>query len=181
MSRALKSRIAPLPALAAAALALALSACHGDGDSRTAGGPAATAAPAAPADPSSPAPDRAGDAGARRAPGPATAAPAPLCDRPGAGPEPDGAVLRAFVGRRTRAIRECYERALKRDASLRGKVVVRFTIGTCGEVSDLELTGRRRPAPDLAACVTRAVKAWRMPFRPSEPVAVEYPFNFTAG
>ena len=92
---------------------------------------------------------------------------------------PEAREVQAFVRGRTKAIRECYDRALKRDATLRGRVVVRFTIGTCGEISDLELAGRRT-APDLAGCVTRAVKSWRTPFRPSEPVAIEYPFNFTA-
>ncbi|BDG03314.1 AgmX/PglI C-terminal domain-containing protein [Anaeromyxobacter oryzae] len=177
-------RLALLPALAALALVLVLTACGRDREPAT----ATTAAPQAPApaadagpalDPGRLAPH----APSRSTRGPArdAASAAPLCGDPGTGPEPDGALLRAFVAGRTKGIRECYDRALKRDASLRGRVVVRFTIGRCGEVSELELTGKRRGPSDLADCVTRAVKAWRLPFRPSEPVAVEYPFNFTAG
>jgi outer membrane biosynthesis protein TonB len=164
--------------------ALALSAC---GRERAADAPrpdaAAAFAPSAGASPPT-APSGPGrpTSGARStAPAP-PAPPPPLCSDPGAGPEPDGAVLQAFVRRRTTPIRVCYDRALKRDASLRGRVVVRFTIGTCGEIADLALTGGHgRAAPELAACVTRAVKGWRLPFRPSEPVDVEYPFRFTAG
>jgi outer membrane biosynthesis protein TonB len=161
--------------------ALALSAC---GRERAADAPrpdaAAAFAPSAGASPTAPSGSGRHTSGARST-APAPPAP-PLCSDPGAGPEPDGAVLQAFVRRRTTPIRVCYDRALKRDASLRGRVVVRFTIGTCGEIADLALTGGHgRAAPELAACVTRAVKGWRLPFRPSEPVDVEYPFRFTAG
>jgi outer membrane biosynthesis protein TonB len=101
------------------------------------------------------------------------------CRDAGSGPEPDGGALKSFVNGRTRPIRDCYEHALKRDSSLRGRFTVRFTIGTCGEVSQLAIVRGHAPG-ELASCISGALRAWKLPFRPAEPVEVEYPFSFAA-
>lgn len=102
------------------------------------------------------------------------------CRDAGAGPEPDAARLRSFVHGRARELRGCYERALKRDASAGGKATLRFTIGSCGGLSDVVVTGRRGRIDEAAACAAQAMRSWRTPFRPSQPVTVEYPVSFTA-
>lgn len=116
---------------------------------------------------------------APRAAAPAAPSARGACRDAGVGPEPDGAALKAFVTRRTTAIRDCYEHALKRDHSLGGRFVVRFTVGTCGEVSELAVVKGRAPG-ELASCISTALRSWKLPFRPAEPVEVEYPFSFAA-
>ena len=146
--------------VASTLLAALLSACGGERP-----GPSAARPPPAPAS----------DATSR-----ASAPPDAACSDPGAGPPPDAAGLRAFVRRRSRELRDCYQRALKRDASAGGKATLRFTIGPCGQLSDVAVSGRRGKVDEAAACAIRVVQAWRTPFRPAEPVAVEYPISFSA-
>ena len=155
-----------VPAVIAGALAsaLLLAACGGGEPSP----PAASGAPAAatPATaPSRPTPAAPGVGG---------------CRDPGAGPEPDADGLRRFVRKRSAQLRDCYQRALKRDDAVGGKATFRFTIGTCGELSGVEIAGRRGKVDEAAACVARAMRAWRTPFRPAEPVTVEYPIAFSS-
>jgi hypothetical protein len=69
---------------------------------------------------------------------------------------------------------------LKRDAAVGGKATFRFTIGSCGELSSVEIAGRRGKVDEAAACVAGAMRAWRTPFRPAEPVTVEYPIAFSS-
>ncbi|HSM91842.1 MAG TPA: AgmX/PglI C-terminal domain-containing protein [Anaeromyxobacteraceae bacterium] len=154
----------PLPRLAVPLLLALLAACSSPPPAQP---PRARAAPqAGAAAPGSTAPDAAPRAEA--------------CRDPGAGPEPDAAALRTFVRRRSSQLRDCYQRALKRDAAVAGKATFRFTIGTCGELSDVEVAARRGKVDDAAACVRTAMRGWRTPFRPSEPVTVEYPVAFSA-
>jgi hypothetical protein len=96
------------------------------------------------------------------------------------GPVPAAAALRAFVQKRSAQLRDCYQRALKRDAAVAGKATFRFTIGSCGEISSVEIAARRGKVDDAAACVAAAMRSWRTPFRPVEPVTVEYPVAFSS-
>ena len=63
---------------------------------------------------------------------------------------------------------------------LAGKATIEFTIGSCGEVSRAAVVSRRGRVDAATDCVLRAMRAWRTPFRPAEPVTVEYPFSFSA-
>jgi len=148
----------PTPSVLAAlsALAVLLAAC---GDAR----PGRTSPPAA----------------AQASPPRATGAPA-ACRNPGAGPEPDGRGVRSFVTRNLGAIRDCYDRALKRNPELAGKAVLRFTVGPCGQVTEVEVDSRAGEVREAASCVERLARSWRTPFRPAEPVAIEFPLAFSA-
>ncbi len=50
--------------------------------------------------------------------------------------------------------------------------------GELRNVSVAESTFRRRDVPD---CVAAVVRRRRTPFRPDEPVVIEYPFRFSSG
>lgn len=104
----------------------------------------------------------------------------PSCKDPGAGPEPDAQGIRALVRRNLGGIRDCYDRALKRNPSLAGKAVLRFSVGPCGQVSEVEVVARGGDVAEAGECVERLARAWRTPFRPSDPVAIEYPLSFSA-
>jgi outer membrane biosynthesis protein TonB len=87
--------------------------------------------------------------------------------------------LAAFVKARMGPIKSCYENALKRNPSLRGKVSIRFTILETGGLADIAAAQNGLGAPEVAACIVQTMRAWRTQFRPSGPVTVEYPFVFS--
>jgi hypothetical protein len=91
----------------------------------------------------------------------------------------DQARLGAFVRARMGLIKSCYETALKRNPTLKGRVVIRFTVLATGGVADVGTSQNTLATPDVAGCIMNAMRSWRTPFRPSGPVTVEYPFLFT--
>ena len=90
----------------------------------------------------------------------------------------DQSKLAAFVKARMGLIKACYENALKRNPSLRGKIAVRFTILETGGLADIAPAQNTLSSPEVAACIVNTMKSWRTQFRPSGPVTVEYPFVF---
>jgi outer membrane biosynthesis protein TonB len=86
--------------------------------------------------------------------------------------------LRSFMASRAGLLKACYERALRREPSLRGRLSLRFTILSDGAVDDVAVT-RNELGAGVARCVTSTVRGWRVPFRPAWPVTVEYPVVFT--
>jgi outer membrane biosynthesis protein TonB len=90
----------------------------------------------------------------------------------------DQAKLAAFVKARMGLIKACYENALKRNPTLKGKIAVRFTILETGGLADVTPALNSVGSPEVAACIVNTMKSWRTQFRPSGPVTVEYPFVF---
>jgi outer membrane biosynthesis protein TonB len=90
----------------------------------------------------------------------------------------DQSKLAAFVKARMGLIKACYENALKRNPKLKGKITIRFTILETGGLSDVAPGLNAVGAPEVASCIVNTMRSWRMPFRPSGPVTVEYPFVF---
>jgi outer membrane biosynthesis protein TonB len=90
----------------------------------------------------------------------------------------DQAKLAAFVRARMGLIKACYENALKRNPTLRGKISIRFTILETGGIADIQAAVNSLGSPEVAACITSTMRTWRTQFRPSGPVTVEYPFVF---
>jgi outer membrane biosynthesis protein TonB len=91
----------------------------------------------------------------------------------------DQGKLNAFVRARMGLIKACYENALKRNPSLKGKIAVRFTILETGGLADVTAAQNTMGAPEVAACIMNTMRSWRTQFRPSGPVTVEYPFVFS--
>jgi outer membrane biosynthesis protein TonB len=90
----------------------------------------------------------------------------------------DQSKLGAFVRARMGLIKACYENALKRNPSLKGKISIRFTILETGGLADVTAAQNSVGAPEVAACIVNTMRGWRTQFRPSGPVTVEYPFVF---
>src|SRR5262249_44867015 len=79
--------------------------------------------------------------------------------------------MRAGAG----SFRSCYERLLARNPRLSAKVIVKFTIGADGHVTDADVRGSA--TPELKRCIKAAMK--RIVFPPThEPVKVVYPLLF---
>jgi len=95
--------------------------------------------------------------------------------------EVDQGKLGAFVRARFGLVKACYENALKRNPSLKGKLRIRFTILETGGLQDLSVVENGLGSNDVASCVASTMRAWRLPFRPSGPVVAEVPFIFTPG
>ncbi len=90
----------------------------------------------------------------------------------------DQAKLASFVKARMAGIKVCYENALKRNPSLKGKIAIRFTILETGGLADITPVQNGLGSPEVASCIVSTMRAWRTQFRPSGPVTVEYPFVF---
>ncbi len=84
--------------------------------------------------------------------------------------------LSRFIRDRHSAIESCYEAQLKRVPSLKGKVVVRFTIAENGRVVDVAIEENTTQNEEVSACIVAKMRAWTTPFRPQDPVSISYPF-----
>jgi outer membrane biosynthesis protein TonB len=93
--------------------------------------------------------------------------------------EIDQQKLAAFVKARQALIKACYENALKRNPSLKGKIAIRFTILETGGLAEVAVAQNGLGSAEVASCIVQTMRSWRTQFRPSEPVPVEYPFVFS--
>jgi outer membrane biosynthesis protein TonB len=94
------------------------------------------------------------------------------------GGEVDAEVVVKAISRRRSAILDCYERALKRNPDLKGKVTIKFTIGPTGAVVEISAPGNTTGDSEVAACIVSRVRGFRFPKPKPEgsSVTVEYPF-----
>jgi hypothetical protein len=150
--------------LARAAVAAALlAACSRD--------PAAPAAAAA-----APTPSPAPVTGAAPAPSPSPPARgAARAEAPA--PELTLAAFKSFTKKRSAEVRRCYEAALANETSLRGKLTLTFAILPGGGVSEVRVARSTFRSATVPSCIAAVVRAWKTPFRPAEPVEVEYPID----
>lgn len=69
-------------------------------------------------------------------------------------------------------VNACYQRALKTNANLGGKVTVSFTVGVAGNVIKASAEGFD---PGVDECITREARTWRFD-KPEAPAVFEIPF-----
>lgn len=91
----------------------------------------------------------------------------------------DRDALARYVKQRLRAIQGCYERELKRNPSLKGKVLVKFSITPAGRVGSIEIEENTLGNDAVASCIKGIMHSWIFPFKPSDEVPVAYPFVFS--
>jgi outer membrane biosynthesis protein TonB len=91
----------------------------------------------------------------------------------------DRAALTKFVNTRKSGIVACYEAELKRNPTLKGKVVVRFNITPSGRTGDVEIEENTLNNDVVASCIKTKIRGWIFPFKPDADVAVAYPFVFS--
>ena len=90
------------------------------------------------------------------------------------------AIAREIRGRR-RAVAACYERALKQQPTLAGKLVVRFSLSAAGTVGAVDIDEDTLGAPDVAACVRALALRWRFPALADGAAELTFPFVFQPG
>lgn len=94
--------------------------------------------------------------------------------------ELDPGVVAKEVKRRLGAVKACYERALKRNPALSGKIVVFWTITPEGTVSGITVESDTMGDPEVAQCIKQNISGWRFPRPSGGSVEVSFPFVFQA-
>ncbi|HYV47252.1 MAG TPA: AgmX/PglI C-terminal domain-containing protein [Myxococcaceae bacterium] len=91
----------------------------------------------------------------------------------------DPELVRRVIKSHRDQIRYCYEVELAGNASLAGKVAVKFLIGVEGQVATSQVVESTVNSPDLDRCVNGRVQSWVFPKPKGGVVNVRYPFVFT--
>jgi hypothetical protein len=94
--------------------------------------------------------------------------------------ELDPSIVSKEVKSRLGAIKACYERALKRNPNLSGKVVIHWTITAAGTVSGVDVENDTMGDSEVANCIKSLIARWRFPAPSGGSVEVSFPFVFQA-
>jgi TonB family protein len=95
--------------------------------------------------------------------------------RPGFDPRELARAMRGRMG----AVRACYERALRVEPTLAGRVDVDVQVERVGTLSDVHVREGSIGDDAFHGCVERAVRAVRLPSGPEDgPASVSFPFVF---
>jgi len=94
--------------------------------------------------------------------------------------ELDPGLIAKEVRARQGAIKACYERALKRNPTLTGKIVMHWTITAAGTVSGVDVEQDSLGDSEVGSCIKSLVARWRFPAPAGGSVDVSFPFVFQA-
>jgi ferric-dicitrate binding protein FerR (iron transport regulator) len=83
-----------------------------------------------------------------------------------------------IISQRSIQIQGCYERLLKQNPDLTGKLIVRIKIDGDGKVSKVLLIGNTFKEPRVGRCAQHVIERWTFP--PGKAAEVVYPFIFRA-
>ena len=87
--------------------------------------------------------------------------------------------IRVIVQAKERETRRCYNRALDRDRTIRGRVVIQFIIASSGKVASAIVQENATGDPSLAICVAWVFKTMSFPARPGASwIVASYPLDF---
>ncbi|GMU08783.1 AgmX/PglI C-terminal domain-containing protein [Corallococcus caeni] len=89
--------------------------------------------------------------------------------------------LARFIQRMKASIQRCYEKELKRDPTLKGRVMVRFNLKPDGRAGNVEVDESTLRSEGVSSCIITTIRGWKFPFQPSDDVPVSYPFIFSPG
>jgi TonB family protein len=90
----------------------------------------------------------------------------------------DKEIIAKVVRERMPEVKTCYERELAEKPELKGRVVVKFTIGLEGKVVTSVLERSTLGVPRAENCIVQAIKGWEFPRPADGDVEVSYPFVF---
>lgn len=92
----------------------------------------------------------------------------------------DQGSLRSVLRRRQSDIQRCYERGLAQDPSLRGRVMVQFTVGEGGRVTDARLQ-ENTVGDAVGSCIVGRVRRWRFDEPEGGNATVRVPYILEPG
>jgi hypothetical protein len=85
--------------------------------------------------------------------------------------------IAAVIQRHLGEIRFCYEQGLQTKSELKGRVAVKFVIGSSGFVNTASVNNSTLRAMDVEGCIVNRLKTWKFPQpRGGVNVKVTYPF-----
>lgn len=97
---------------------------------------------------------------------------------PEAREERSSRVISRVVASHTGAIRYAYNRELRKNPALRGKIVLTFSISPGGDVTECSVQESEMKWPPLEESLVRMVLNWKFPKIPEGTVTVSYPLVF---
>ena len=89
--------------------------------------------------------------------------------------------IRKVVREHIVEIRECYNAALQGDPEARGRVVIDFTIGEQGQVTQATVGSSDMKGEAAPLCMRDAIRGWSFPKPSGGSVQVSYPFSLEPG
>ncbi len=92
----------------------------------------------------------------------------------------DNSAVNRVLRRRSRDVERCYERGLNSNPGLGGRVVVQFTIGTDGRVSNARLP-TNEVGSSVGNCILGRVRRWRFPEPDGGTVTVRKAYVLSPG
>ena len=78
-------------------------------------------------------------------------------------------------------LQACYTKALKRDASLAGKILLELTVGETGKVVDAVIEEDSVDSQSVNTCLLRRARSWRFAVRLDSEAMVGIPLIFQPG
>lgn len=90
----------------------------------------------------------------------------------------DTRAINKIVSSHKTSIRMTYEKYLKRDPGLAGKVTIRFTIAASGRVTAVQALENTTGSPELEHDILRKIRMWRFEQVSEGDATVTYPFVF---
>ncbi|MEE9385613.1 MAG: AgmX/PglI C-terminal domain-containing protein [Nannocystaceae bacterium] len=88
----------------------------------------------------------------------------------------DKKVVNATIRRRMSALQHCYEKALRAQPSLKGKITYSITVSAMGRVSSVQIEQDSLGSASVRNCTTAKIKGWRFPSEGAQESA-EVTFN----
>ena len=92
-------------------------------------------------------------------------------------PPSDPNEWRRFFNKKRRALQYCYEREIKRNPSLRGRIAVNITIAKNRRASQVEVE-ENQLNKTVENCIVRKIKRWRFPKVKGDSVEVNLPIIY---
>ncbi len=89
------------------------------------------------------------------------------------------AAVKAYVRDHMGPLRSCYERRLKVNNMLQGRLLLKMTIQPAGNITSTGVLQDTVHDAEVTSCVRQAIGRWRMPAPTGGCVQVEYPFSFS--
>jgi TonB family protein len=86
--------------------------------------------------------------------------------------------IKLVFDRNKGAIYTIYNRALREDATLQGKVVLKLTITAAGQVADCQIVSSELKAPDLERKLLARIKQFDFGAKSVETMVITYPIDF---
>ncbi len=87
-------------------------------------------------------------------------------------------IIRQVVNANLASVKYCYEKGLKKNPELRGKVTVEFIIGANGSVASSKILASTMHEAEVEQCIAMVIKRWIFPKPYKGTVDVKFPFIF---